>query len=231
MPAKAAPGSNAETSEPILHDTASEAGSDSDEEPEDQEDQEDYPAMEDDADGPAHSNWEKLADLSEKIPNAEEEPAHAEAASGSRSVPPPPPTAEAKAPPRKPASRAKTVHEETYPVYQGKKYIGCLNFNARTNTLTAHCGNEEHGDCRKQRTLKPGNKPGQGRPIGYLVSWLLQGSDFHAAWDHVHGSVVASRRQRIDARALFMEQPGSEACAKHERPKTADEPDEPNEFA
>ena len=62
--------------------------------------------------------------------------------------------------------------------------------------LAGICG----GKCVKTRRLLGGTKPQQGRPLGYLVSWLLEGASSTAL---THKGVVPTFAQRVAAREWF----------------------------
>jgi hypothetical protein len=66
--------------------------------------------------------------------------------------------------------------------WESYKVHGCgeLAYDPSTRSLNAHCHNEDHvargAHCHCDRTLHPSkSKPasGQGRPLGFLVAWLL----------------------------------------------------------
>jgi hypothetical protein len=147
--------------------------------------------------------------------------------------PPPPPDATAAEPPPLPAARLvrpgriKTHQEEVFPVPGGE-----IRYNCVTNVLVAHCGNAEHGDCRKQRTLKAqlrgSARGGQGRPIGLLTAWLQEGArhddrDQHARCAHEY----LGHARRVAGRNLFMSLPNADSFSNYERAKVAGEEDEP----
>ena len=86
-----------------------------------------------------------------------------------------------------------------------------------------------HTDCKKKRTLKSGNRAGQGRCLGFLVSWLQSGSEYRDQKHHVNGfATTLPKRQR--ARQDFMQLPNADHWGTKERPKASEEPDEPVRF-
>lgn len=49
----------------------------------------------------------------------------------------------------------------------------------------ATCGNKAHKGCQKTRSAKEdAAKPAQGRPLGFLVAWLLQSDDWETKGGH-----------------------------------------------
>ena len=107
---------------------------------------------------------------------------------------------------------------------------GSLVFYHGTNALQAHCKWPSHGDCRKQRTIVPGRRAGQGRPLGYLTAWLLDAHKHETQNEHNHRSVV-TLEERQNARALLAGLPGSDDLFEKERPRADGEPDEPIRFS
>jgi len=98
----------------------------------------------------------------------------------------------------------------------------------RNGDFTAYCGDPNHGiDCNKSRTSHSGHRRSQGRPLGFLLAWIMQGDEHAARHDHVHFSRAPSKRSRKYARALLMTFYGADLIAELERPKRDDESDEP----
>ena len=143
---------------------------------------------------------------------------------------PPPNHPEPPAVPRK-----KQVREDViYINYKGLCY-GSLRFNSRAKTITAHCEIEGHGKCRKERTVAPTEKGlaqgKSGRPIGFLVHWLLGGPSFQTALRHIHSERLADPTfaDRRKARDVFMKLEGavafSRASERQDGEDVAHEPD------
>ena len=116
------------------------------------------------------------------------------------------------------ATRKKQVQELVFYIRHNGELYGSLRFNSRAFTLTAHCeiAGHEKGTCRKQRTVRPTERSRystgkSGRPIGFLVHWLLKGTDCACASDHIHDESLAnpSLEDRKKARAIFMELEGA----------------------
>jgi hypothetical protein len=92
------------------------------------------------------------------------------------SMPPPPPPA----PPPEPLRRGKPRHRNeqwSFPPY------GYIIHNLEGKRLDAHCDHDDHKDepknaCRFGRsytTDSTGRPTPQGRPLGYLIAWLMLG--------------------------------------------------------
>ena len=90
------------------------------------------------------------------------------------------------------------------------------------------CG---HKNCKRERTLMGrktmSGKKAQGRPIGYLCAWLRGGRGPGINTKALHQGIAVSREARIDARDAFKALDGAEEWLDRERPKDADEPEEP----
>ena len=120
--------------------------------------------------------------------------------------------------------RVKTVQEETIKIWD----YGELRYNSNTQTFRAFCSCANHVQpCSKQRKLLSGPRPGQGRPVGYLVAWLRDQNKHPDKDSHVWSSVVATNFDvRAKARRDFSALPGAQWWLNKERAQTADEPHE-----
>lgn len=145
------------------------------------------------------------------------------AASSSATAPAPPPPL-----PKRAARRAHGVRDTSGANITRIEIPGHgeLVYYHDLEAIQAKCTEPGHGDCRKQRTIKPGSKAGQGRPIGLLVSWLMQGSQFPSQAEHSH-SCKPSLDQRVEARNVFMGLDEAESFLAFERAKGSNEDDEP----
>ena len=193
------------------------------------------------SEGPDVSQWEQLADLAENLEAGSDEHAQPAADGAGAAVGGPAPAAAAAGPAvaaaaapaarRRAASRLKLVDEEYFEIKSEGRRVGFLSYNARSNVLTARCA-LDHGDCRKQRTCKGADRvSSQGRPIGFLTAWLLDGSSFPDSKSHVHQSAAGQAlANRTRGRELFMSHPGSQLFARHERAQRPGEPVEPVDF-
>ena len=100
---------------------------------------------------------------------------------------------------------------------------GTLVYYEHTKDVTAYC--DRHPECRKTRTTRPGNKRGQGRPLGFLLAWLGKAADYTNQSTHVHRCRVTLEDRRA-GRMLLMLQEGWETLGNKERPQRADEAEE-----
>ena len=149
-------------------------------------------------------------------------PVHAEPAAGSREVP-------LGAEPKPAARAARRTHGPRNVENIAKISIpghGELVYYMDLEAIQARCSDPGHGDCRRQRTTKAGARAGQGRPIGLLVSWLMQQSDFGS--QHEHGHLChPNLDQRREAREAFQQLEGADEFSSFERDKRRGEDDEP----
>ena len=133
-------------------------------------------------------------------------------------------------------AKVKEVTETVFKIQREGVEIGSLVFNPRSKHLTAHCRCKEHeasGGCRKQRTTAPAAKAvaqgKTGRPIGFLVHWLLQCENYADSHDHVHLLNTATFDERRKARAWFCKLAGGRRFSEavEAAKSAADEDDEP----
>lgn len=78
---------------------------------------------------------------------------------------------------------------------------GLIRFLPQSNVLVAVCDHPGHGDCRRQKTVTGSNVTtargqGQGRPLGFLASWLRQQCDFDDRSGHVKWNPSFETRQQ-----------------------------------
>ena len=145
-----------------------------------------------------------------------------EAAADGADAPPPPaahPEGHAKAAPRRGGGR---TGQETL---RFAAPSGSIVWYAHSQDMTAFCSAPGHVECRKTRTARPGIRPGQGRPLGFLMAWLEKGHEHVDQQSHVHHCRV-THEERRDGRLLLMQQAGWEEIANKERPQRGDEPEE-----
>ena len=75
-------------------------------------------------------------------------------------------------------------------------------YYANTQQFEATCCCDGHGLCRKTRTSRPGRRSAQGRPLGFLVAWLVKARTFHGADARArHFGYTPALRERQLARA------------------------------
>ena len=108
---------------------------------------------------------------------------------------------------------------------------GRLVYYAESQDLKVFCTNAGHLNCEKKRTVKPGGRKGQGRPIGFLLAWLACADSFEDARKHVH-NCKPTLAQRKEARENFKTVSGWQALADKERERRVEEgePEEPPLF-
>lgn len=97
----------------------------------------------------------------------------------------------------------------------------------RCNSHDPHKGKP----CMRVRTVDPGPKRGQGRPLGFLTAWLQAQHEYHTRWEHVHlcNPVLSSRK---DGRRTLASFEGAEVLFSKERARDLanEEPEEPDVF-
>ena len=112
---------------------------------------------------------------------------------------------------------------------------GWIHYEERQQKLNAHCAKHRCEKCRADR-LSCGsehpNRRGQGRPIGFLVAWLLEGDELHSKADHGRDckeqlSGIGGWEARVYARDWAKTLPGMDAVFAVERAKYDDEESEP----
>ncbi|CAE7236522.1 unnamed protein product [Symbiodinium sp. CCMP2456] len=106
---------------------------------------------------------------------------------------------------------------------------GRLVYYGESQDLKVFCTNAGHLNCEKKRTVKPGGRKGQGRPIGFLLAWLAAADSFEDASKHVH-KCKPTLAQRTEAREKFKTVNGWQALADKERKCGEGEPEEPPSF-
>jgi hypothetical protein len=190
--------------------------------------------------------WMFAAELAEIVAGKEHHPDGSHPAPPHpEPAPPAPPLPEAPSPPpylvpvpadqevsargRQQGPRRKEVVEEVLEAPGGD-----IRYNPKSNSMTAHCKEPNHGDCRRQRicsgraasSADAVPRSGQGRPIGLLLAWLGDQANHDTAESHKTRGVHLYAT-RAAARDNFMSLPGAADFCKHERPKHALETDEP----
>jgi hypothetical protein len=108
--------------------------------------------------------------------------------------------------------------------------FGELRYNIRFGQMSAVC--TMHGnDCRKTRSctqaVRSSGSSGQGRPLGLLVAWLIDGANHDSRADHFSSVPTLTLANRQDARQFAMRSPEASDFASFEREKRANEADEP----
>ena len=112
---------------------------------------------------------------------------------------------------------------------------GWIMFEESSGKLNAHCAKHKSEKCKADRLSYGSTNPqrsGQGRPIGFLVAWLLESEDCLTKKDH--GAVckrwlsgIDGLEARIYARAYAKTIPAMARVFECERPQRDDEEEEP----
>ena len=101
----------------------------------------------------------------------------------------------------------------------------------KNNEIYAYCGEcIKHGKrCRVSRRGKGATRRAQGggRPLGYLMAWLLSADECSEAWDHKTFYKKIDRDTRKHGRDLLRGLAGSEDIFAQERDQADDEESEP----
>lgn len=107
---------------------------------------------------------------------------------------------------------------------------GELRFWPGSRRFGAFCADPRHGRCRREKVCFGGARStGQGRPLGYLMAWLMA-HDVRTGREHMDAGLVIPLSDRQVARAVLAAILGSNILFDRERPKrSAEEPDEPVE--
>ena len=110
---------------------------------------------------------------------------------------------------------------------------GSLHYYPKNKLIQAFCKHHA-GDCRKGRTILANDgerRAFQGRPLGFLLSWLQTASEYSDRASHCRLHVPPGYATRLQAREHFMTLPGASTFAAYERPRRDGEGPEPAEFA
>ena len=106
-------------------------------------------------------------------------------------------------------------------------FSGFLRFNNKEQSLCAHCTWHGAQKCRRTRTVLPGKKKGQGRPLGHLGAWLLAGPEMSA---EQHAKHRPDHETRVAARARLHGDENMKPVFALERPAEGEEESEPDVF-
>ena len=110
--------------------------------------------------------------------------------------------------------------------------FGDITFYSASATMVACC-RQHHAKkaCKKSKTVKGSQsflRQGQGRPIGCLMAWLMEGKNHDDQHSHVHyGESTLTLAQRKVGRRQFFQLPGAERFMQYERALREHEEDEP----
>ena len=112
-------------------------------------------------------------------------------------------------------------------------FVGSIVWYNKDGRFVAMCGVADHNIvpskvCSRERTSKEGGQPQRGRPLGFLMAWLLDGPAWGQKDEHCDKHLaVYSHADRLHAREQLKLVPGSEVLFALERPKRLGEADEP----
>lgn len=110
------------------------------------------------------------------------------------------------------------------------RFHGSLAYYPKSQSMVAFC-TKHAGDCRRSRTTKASaTKPGQGRCVGLLISWLKHSHHYKDKAEHVK-YCISTHSDRVAARREFMSLPQSEEFSAYERALRDGEDAEPAEIA
>ena len=104
---------------------------------------------------------------------------------------------------------------------------GYITFYVSGNFFTATCKAPGHGKCVLSRTAAPGRRPGQGRRLGLLSAWLLQGEHVETKAAHWNKANWPTRAEREVAREQLAQTALGPDLLEMERDLEAEEPAEP----
>ena len=141
----------------------------------------------------------------------------------------PPPLDEAR-PPREPRVRLGPAAAPQNTIRVEVPGHGALIYYTSSNVIQAHCRRDGHSDCWRERTCAAGRRKGQGRPLGFLTAWLLQGAARISGQEHVHRS-RATHAERVAGREHLATLEGSGQLFDKERERVDGEPEEPVNFS
>ena len=137
---------------------------------------------------------------------------------------------------KKPNGRERNAWPSCEIVNAQGKVIGLIKYGEGTNTLSAHCLYQDetsdeccHGLCRMDRTANASRiaaKSHQGRPLGFLIAWLLRSHRHATRKDHFYDREIP-HAERASARQWAKTQPAIEFFLDKERHVKRGEPEEP----
>ena len=107
-------------------------------------------------------------------------------------------------------------------------FAGFIRWNAKDQSLCAHCTFHGAQRCRRTRTVAAGRRSGQGRPLGHLGAWLLAGPELTL---QEHTTFRPDRDARVTARSQLHEDDALDALFQFERTPVGEEDSEPEQFA
>ena len=124
-----------------------------------------------------------------------------------------------------------SLAERPLKIELGHGLIGTLHYTHIGDRLEfyAICPcKRQHGKCVMTRTLRPGSRPFQGRPLGFLSAWLLHCNRF--AEKDSHMKFKPTLVQRVEGRSLVKSLTRGLRFLALERPLRDGEREEPDNF-
>lgn len=111
--------------------------------------------------------------------------------------------------------------------------IGSIVYYTSKERFVAYCGRAAHSGeaqpCSRERTtMAVATAPEKGRPLGFLMAWLLDAESWDSRALHCNKAIcMYSEEKRIEGRETLRVLPGTEKLFLLERRKREGEPEEP----
>jgi hypothetical protein len=181
----------------------------------------------DELDGPAESEFEGLPEDGCRESDASSVPDDVVDSARGSEPPVPIPAEVVEGAPH--ASRHKAMKDDALSIAG----FGEIRYNMAQENMSAVCKDVRHGkDCRRVRTCHGPSRvnvknSGQGRPIGILVAWLMEGHRHADCAAHKAAMAEITHEMRVAARLVFSDLPGSAEMASLERSLNPGEANEP----
>lgn len=148
-------------------------------------------------------------------------------AAGSSNDPAPAPKGKAR--PKGPAKQPRRGGRESGDILYYSVPGGEIRFYPATRRFVAHCEEGRHGQCRREKLAHGGAYAPQGRPLGYLIAWLLD-NDYTSHAEHLACTAVISLEDRQAGREALKAAIGADSpLFAHERCRREGEPEEPEQ--
>lgn len=136
-------------------------------------------------------------------------------------------TPKGKARPKEPAKRSRGGGRDRSDILYYSVPGGEIRFYPATRRFVAHCEEAKHGQCRREKLPHGGAYAPQGRPLGYLVAWLLD-NDYPSHAEHLASTAVIPLEARQAGRDALKAAIGADSpLFAHERCRREGEPEEP----
>ena len=105
-----------------------------------------------------------------------------------------------------------------------------LRYDHVDNGFIGYCGAHAGAKCTSTRTANSGRKRGSGRPLGFMMAWMLSAHTFESKAEH-KAAAVPSLEARKAARAFLRGIAGSAPMFEMEAPPEAGAESEPEVFS